>query len=170
MVHMNKTLLMKFTAFFTVLMFVAIPTSAAETADRVLVTKSNKKLYLIKDGIPYKEFSVALGPRPRGHKVEEGDEKTPEGSYILDFKNDESDFYKSIHISYPNEQDILYAATIGVRPGGSIMIHGLPNESTLPAELIQVFNWTNGCIAVTNQDMDQIWLAVRPGTPIDILP
>jgi len=167
---MNKMLLVKHALFLFSLVFVITPAFSAEIADRVLVTKSEKKLYLIKNGIPYKEFSVALSPRPRGHKIEEGDEKTPEGSYILDYKNDESNFYKSIHISYPNQQDIQRAAATGVDPGGAIMIHGLPNDLAFSAEFIQVFNWTDGCIAVTNQDMDQIWLAVQPGTPIDILP
>ena len=139
-------------------------------ADRVVVAKSEKKLYLLKDGVRFQEFRIALSPKPRGHKLEEGDERTPEGSYILDFKNDASDFYKSIHISYPNERDLRQAALSGVDPGGFIMIHGIPNESTLAPEFIQQFNWTDGCIAVTNHEMDQIWQAVTLGTPIDILP
>jgi len=139
-------------------------------ADRVLVDKSERKLYLLRDGITYREYSIALGPRPRGHKLQAGDERTPEGSYILDFKTEKSDFYKAIHISYPNEQDVKRAAENGATPGGSIMIHGMPNNATLPPELIQKFNWTDGCIAVTNEDMDEIWSAIEPGTPIDILP
>jgi murein L,D-transpeptidase YafK len=139
-------------------------------ADQVLIKKSERKLYLVRDGINYKGFSIALGPRPRGHKLYVGDERTPEGSYVLDLKYEESDFYKAIHISYPNEQDIKRAAETGVNPGGSIMIHGAPNNTTLPPDLIQKFNWTNGCIALTNEDMDEIWLAIEPGTPIDILP
>lgn len=139
-------------------------------ADSVLVDKSEKKLYLLREGIKYREYSIALGPRPRGHKLHAGDERTPEGRYILDFKTEKSDFYKAIHISYPNEQDIKRASDIGASPGGSIMIHGMPNNTTLPPELIQMFNWTDGCIAVTNQDMDEIWSAIKPGTPIDIRP
>lgn len=139
-------------------------------ADQVLVSKSDKKLYLIRDGVPFQAFSIALGPKPRGHKLAEGDERTPEGHYILDYKNDDSEFYKSIRISYPNRQDIHRAAVMGVKPGGDIMIHGTPNESALTPELIQIFNWTDGCIAVTNPEMDIIWQAVEPGTPIEILP
>lgn len=139
-------------------------------ADRVLVDKSERKLYLLRNGTKYREYSIALGPRPRGHKLRAGDERTPEGSYILDFKTEKSDFYRAIHISYPNEQDVKRAAEIGATPGGSIMIHGMPNNATLPPELIQKFNWTDGCIAVTNEDMDEIWSAIQPGTPIDILP
>ena len=139
-------------------------------ADSVLVDKSERKLYLLRDGIKYREYSIALGPRPRGHKLHAGDERTPEGRYILDFKTEKSDFYKAIHISYPNEQDTKRALAIGAAPGGSIMIHGMPNNTTLPPELIQMFNWTDGCIAVTDQDMDEIWSAIKPGTPIDIRP
>ena len=139
-------------------------------ADSVLVDKSERKLYLLREGIKYREYSIALGPRPRGHKLHAGDERTPEGRYILDFKTEKSDFYKAIHISYPNEQDIKRASDIGAAPGGSIMIHGMPNNTTLPPELVQMFNWTDGCIAVTNADMDEIWPAIKPGTPIDIRP
>lgn len=139
-------------------------------ADRVLVAKAEKKLYLIRDGIRFLEFPIALSPKPKGHKHEQGDERTPEGSYVLDFKNKDSDFYKSIRISYPNQQDVQRAELSGVDPGGSIMIHGTPNESPLPASLIQQFNWTDGCIAVTNRAMDEIWAAVETGTPIEILP
>lgn len=139
-------------------------------ADSVLVDKSERKLYLLREGIKHRAYSIALGPRPRGHKLHAGDERTPEGRYILDFKTEKSDFHKAIHISYPNEQDIKRALDIGAAPGGSIMIHGMPNNTTLPPELIQMFNWTDGCIAVTNQDMDEIWSAIKPGTPIDIRP
>ena len=116
------------------------------------------------------EFPIALSPKPKGHKREQGDERTPEGRYILDFKNHDSDFYKSIRISYPNQQDLNRAELNGVDPGGAIMIHGMPNESSLPASLIQQFNWTDGCIAVTNGAMDEIWAAVETGTPIEIQP
>lgn len=139
-------------------------------ADSVLVDKSERTLYLLRDGIKHRAYPIALGPRPRGHKLHIGDERTPEGSYILDFKYEKSDFYKAIHISYPNKQDIKRASDIGAIPGGSIMIHGMPNNTTVPHELIQKFNWTDGCIAVTNKHMDEIWLAIKPGTPIDILP
>jgi murein L,D-transpeptidase YafK len=147
-----------------------VEAAAAAIADRVVVIKSERVLHLMKNGAPFQSFMVALGPKPRGHKVMEGDERTPEGSYILDFKNPDSAFYKSIRISYPNAADLRRAAAIGVSPGGLIMIHGLPNESTLPPSLVQTFNWTDGCIAVTNPEMELIWQSVEPGTPIDILP
>ena len=151
-------------------LFCCSQASAIPLADRVVVNKSQKKLMLLKDGIKFREYAIALGPRPRGHKLQEGDERTPEGSYILDFKNPNSDFHKSIRISYPNLQDRQRAQAAGVNPGGMIMIHGTPNDAELPPSLIQFFNWTDGCIAVSNEDMDEIWLAVRTGTPIDIYP
>lgn len=140
------------------------------TADRVVVIKSERKLYLESNGTPFRVYRIALGPKPRGQKQQQGDQRTPEGRYLLDFKNDKSDFYKSIHISYPSLDDRLKAFQKGVDPGGAIMIHGLPNENTQPATLVQLFNWTDGCIAVTNEEMDEIWEAVEIGTPIDILP
>jgi murein L,D-transpeptidase YafK len=117
-----------------------------------------------------KEFHVVFGENPKGHKQQEGDERTPEGHYILDFKNPDSRFYKSIHISYPNEQDKARARAAGVNPGGLIMIHGQKNNLGLFANVVQNFNWPDGCIAVTNSEMDEIWNAVDEGTPIEILP
>lgn len=139
-------------------------------ADRVLVKKSEKILYLMKNNAPMREFRVALGPRPRGHKQQQGDERTPEGIYVLEYKNEKSDFYKSIRVSYPNSSDMQWAQENGVDPGGDIMIHGMPNNSTLPEAFVQMYNWTDGCIAVTNAEMDEIWQAVEPGTLIEILP
>jgi murein L,D-transpeptidase YafK len=141
-----------------------------EKADRVLVKKSEKKLFLISNGKPFREFRVVLGPKPRGHKLEYGDERTPEGEYTLDRKNDNSAFYKSIRISYPNEFDRERAEKAGMDPGGAIMIHGQPKQKQWPEDVAQTFNWTNGCIAVTDGQMDEIWASVDVGTPITIQP
>ena len=141
-----------------------------EVADLVVVKKSVAKLYLKKGDAVLKEYKVAFGANPKGHKQQEGDERTPEGRYTLDYKKKDSAFYKAIHISYPNAEDKKRAEALGVNPGGQIMIHGLPNGAGWLAETIQWFNWTNGCIAVTNQEMDEIWQSVRVGTPIEILP
>lgn len=143
---------------------------AMEKADLVLVKKAEKKLWLISGGKPFKEFRIALGPVPRGPKMVAGDQRTPEGEYVLDRKNERSNFYKAIRISYPNEFDRERAAQLGVSPGGSIMIHGQPNVKTWPEEVAQTFNWTDGCIAVTDSQMDEIWEAVDAGTPIKIQP
>ncbi len=142
----------------------------AEKADIVFVSKSESKLYLKKNGKILKKYRVAFGANPRGHKQQEGDERTPEGKYILDYKNAASSFYKAIHISYPNEADKKKAAAKGVNPGGSIMLHGQKNGFGWFAFAAQFFNWTDGCIAVSNSSMDEIWQAVDVGTPIEIAP
>ena len=147
----------------------AIPAQGADI-DNVLVKKSELKMYLISKGVKIKEYSIALGANPKGHKEKEGDERTPEGKYFLDYKKSDSSFYKAIHISYPNEEDKAKAKENGVNPGGLIMIHGQKNGLGWLSWLSQNFNWTNGCIAVTNSEMDEIWNLVKIGTPIEILP
>lgn len=127
-------------------------------------------MYLFTGADAVKEYSVVFGANPVGHKEKEGDEKTPEGKYTLDYKKEDSSFYKAIHISYPNEQDIAKAKENGVNPGGLIMIHGQKNGLEWLSPLSQLFNWTNGCIAVKNSDMDEIWKLIEAGTPIEIQP
>lgn len=152
------------------LLIVAPMANALQKAEMVLVKKSEGKLFLISNGKPFREFRIALGPKPRGPKQIYGDERTPEGEYTLDRKNSASAFYKSIRISYPNEFDRERAEKMGADPGGSIMIHGQPKQKKWPEELAQTFNWTNGCIAVTDGQMDEIWDSVEVGTPIRIQP
>ncbi|PLX99474.1 MAG: hypothetical protein C0622_10520 [Desulfuromonas sp.] len=138
--------------------------------DSVVVSKATRTMYLVKDGTPIKEYHIALGGNPQGHKQQEGDERTPEGMYLLDSKNSDSDFHKAIHISYPNAQDRARAKEMGVSPGGAIMIHGQKNGFGWLAGVTQRFDWTAGCIAVTNSDMNEIWDLIEPGTPIEIRP
>jgi murein L,D-transpeptidase YafK len=163
------TAVMKVAVLFT-LLFVVTTAHAIEKADLVVVKKSERKLLLLSAGKAFREFRVALGPVPRGPKIAIGDERTPEGDYILDRKNEKSAFYKAIHISYPNQFDRQRAADRGLNPGGSIMIHGQPNVKTWSDDVAQTFNWTSGCIAVTDSQMDEIWAAVDAGTPIKIQP
>lgn len=139
-------------------------------ADKVLVDKSDQRLYLLRDGKPFREYRVVLGENPVGHKLKKGDERTPEGTYILDWRNPESNFYKAIHISYPSQRDLSAAEARGEDPGGMIMIHGQPNDFKWGMDILEGWNWTDGCIAVTNSEMDEIWLAVEDGTPIEIIP
>lgn len=147
------------------------PSFASDQAiDSVLVKKSERKMYLVANGKPVREYRVAFGANPKGHKQMQGDERTPEGTYTLDYKNGKSSFYKAIHISYPNTRDIARARAAGVDPGGQIMIHGQHNGLGQVARVSQKFNWTDGCIAVTNQEMDEIWDLVDVGTPIEITP
>lgn len=140
-------------------------------ADAVLVRKSEKTLYLLRDGKPFKRFHVVFGPRPKGHKLQQGDERTPEGEYTLDRKNPKSNFYKSIRVSYPNEVDVARAQKYNVDPGDNIMIHGAKNSwNAKTAARAKNYNWTDGCIALSNADMDQVWDAIEVGTPIKIEP
>ena len=139
-------------------------------ADYVLVDKSDRKLYLFKAGRVLREFDVSLGQMPNGPKQREGDFRTPEGKYTLDARNANSDFFLSIHVSYPDESDRARARAQGVDPGGQIMIHGWPNEPKYDQRRYQITDWTDGCIAVSNSDMVDIWLMTRESTPIEIRP
>jgi len=144
---------------------------ASQGIDYVLVKKAERKIFLMRGGAPVKEYQISLGLRPVGHKVFEGDMRTPEGLYVLDWRNANSKFYKSIHISYPSPSDAARARSLGKPAGGMIMIHGLPNKKKdLDEQLLMSSDWTEGCIAVSNQAMDEIWESVADGTPIVILP
>ncbi|MGN1394453.1 MAG: murein L,D-transpeptidase family protein [Succinivibrionaceae bacterium] len=140
---------------------------------RVVVKKSLYRLFLYQNNILIKTYIIALGKNPVGHKQYEGDQKTPEGKYILDYIKLNSNYYKSFHISYPNANDIKHAESMGRSPGGMIMVHGQPKytgkkEDFVPG--IQASNWTNGCIALLNEDMDEFIQLVKPGTIIEIEP
>ena len=139
--------------------------------DFVLVDKSKRELYLYSGDQVVKSYPVALGKQPKGQKKKEGDSRTPEGLYTLDWRNPTSKFFRSIHVSYPNVNQRRSAKEAGINPGGAIMIHGQPSDW---AERIQLTfahkDWTEGCIAVENQAMLEIWDLVRDGTPIKIDP
>lgn len=139
-------------------------------ADRVLVVKSERRLRLLHGRTVLRDFPISLGWNPVGHKLHEGDGRTPEGRYQLDYFNTQSRFYRSIHISYPNGVDVLRAARRGDRVGGNIVIHGLPSGAEWIGDLQAGTDWTSGCIAVSNEAMDVIWVSVGPGTPIEIRP
>jgi murein L,D-transpeptidase YafK len=139
-------------------------------AEKIVVEKAARKLHLIIDGEPFRTFDIALGIRPEGDKEHEGDFKTPEGAYWLDTRNPNSEFFLSIHVSYPNDDDARQARSKGLQPGGAIMIHGQPNEPTRSEAYYRTRDWTNGCIAVSNSDMIDIWLMTPDNTPIEIKP
>jgi murein L,D-transpeptidase YafK len=139
-------------------------------ADRVVVNKSERTLYLMSNNRVMRSYRVALGRYASGQKTREGDARTPEGSYTLDFKLMDSNFYRAIKISYPNERDVARAQAMGVSPGGQIMIHGLPNKMRADEVGHPTLDWTQGCIAVTNREIDEIWRLVELGTPIEIHP
>jgi murein L,D-transpeptidase YafK len=139
-------------------------------ADRVVVLKKEHMLQLLSRGQAIKTYKVALGGNPVGPKARQGDHKTPEGVYVLDFRNAHSQFYKSIHISYPSEHERAEARKRGFSPGGDVFVHGLPNGYGAVGTAHRLKDWTDGCIAVTDKEIDEIWRAVPDGTPIEIRP
>jgi murein L,D-transpeptidase YafK len=141
-------------------------------AEKVVVKKAERKLYLVKKDKPFRTYRVSLGFRPNGHKQRQGDGRTPEGRYTLDWRSSGSKFRKALHVSYPSYQDKLHARRRGVDPGGMIMVHGRPNagRNNPLREEISKEDWTQGCIAVSNLAIDEIWSYTRDGTPIEILP
>ena len=153
---------------YITLLVLVFAISAYAEVDLVKVDKSEGKLYLLEGESIIKEYRVAFGANPKGHKQQEGDEKTPEGSYILDYKKEDSSFYRAMHISYPNKVDKENAKSRGVSPGGFIMVHGQRNWFGWLSFITQSFNWTNGCIALSNSEMDQFMALVKVGTKIEI--
>jgi len=137
-----------------------------QMANLVVVVKSDRMLYLYRDGIMIEQYPVELGKNPVGPKRQQGDNKTPEGAYTLDWRNPESIFHRSIHVSYPGPSDVAAAEARGVDPGDLIMIHGEPDYD----DRERTGDWTNGCIAVSNEAINDIWARVEDGTPIHIYP
>jgi len=150
--------------------FMTVKTTPLPYVTRVVVHKGQRKLDLMQGSQVVRSFKVALGLMPEGHKERAGDFRTPEGSYALTRRNARSDFFLSIQVSYPNDRDMKHARANGWDPGGSIMIHGLPNRLKREPAYYSDKDWTDGCIAVSNSDMVEIWLLTHDNTPIDILP
>ena len=153
--------------FTSCLLFAQKPTVVV---DRLVVYKSERKLVLLNQGKEISSYKVALGSEPVGPKTRQGDHRTPEGVYTLDSRNSNSHLYKAFHISYPNPKDIATAKKLGVSPGGDIMLHGLPKEYAWVGKAHTLHDWTDGCVAVTNEEMDELWKLVPVGTPIEIRP
>lgn len=144
--------------------------SAALVADSIVVEKALRRLTLYRDGVRVKEYRIALGKNPFGRKVQIGDFKTPEGTYFIEGRNPQSRYYRALRISYPDMLDKLRAESMGLTAGGDIMIHGLPSGRELIGAYHRTTDWTEGCIAVTNQELDEIWAAIPDGAPIQIKP
>lgn len=145
-------------------------TETLPTADRIVVRKAERKMYLMRGDTILRSYNIKLGLNPVGHKERSGDFRTPEGRYRLTRRNPRSDFFLSIQVSYPNDDDVKHARRNGWDAGGSIMIHGLPNTLKRPPDYYENRDWTDGCIAVTNSEMVEIWLLVPDNAPIEILP
>lgn len=144
--------------------------SSMPSADRVVVRKGERRLYLMRGDSVLRSYKVALGLNPVGHKERSGDFRTPEGVYRLTRRNPRSDFFLSIQVSYPNDDDLRRARRNGWDAGGSIMLHGLPNQLRHEPSYYETRDWTDGCIAVTNSDIVEIWLLVSDNATIEILP
>ena len=143
---------------------------ALPMADRIVVHKGERRLDLMRGYSVLRSYKVALGLNPVGQKERSGDFRTPEGTYFLLRRNARSEFFLSVQVSYPNDADLARARRKHWQSGGSIMIHGLPNSLKHPPEYYERHDWTDGCIAVTNADMVEIWLLTPDNTPIDIRP
>jgi len=141
-----------------------------EPADKVLIEKKERRLTLLSKGEVIKSYKIALGGNPVGPKERQGDNKTPEGTYTIDSRNRNSGYHLSLHISYPNDKDKMRAKEIGVSPGGDIMIHGIKNGLSWIGTLHAEIDWTKGCIAVTDQEMEEIYRLVPNGTIVEIRP
>jgi murein L,D-transpeptidase YafK len=143
---------------------------ALQTADRIVVRKADRRMDLYRQGGVIASYRVSLGLAPTGHKQREGDFRTPEGSYRLTRRNARSDFFLAVQVSYPEPTDLVLARRNGWSPGGLIMVHGLPNTPKYPRDRYLSTDWTDGCIALSNEDMLDFWLLTGQGTPIEIRP
>ena len=144
-----------------------------QIADKVIIKKSTRMLYLSANGKIYKKYHISLGIQPKGAKEVEGDMKTPEGVYTLDWRQKSKLYNKSIHISYPNKKDRARAKELNASAGGMIMIHGTPSNwslSPIGDWLPMLLDWTEGCIALSNDDMEEVWAQTVKGTPVYIIP
>ena len=157
-------------SFITVSQASAVETLNGKVIEKVLVLKSAHQLQLINDGKPIKTYRISLGKNPRGPKLMEGDKRTPEGFYWIDWRKTSNNFNLAMHISYPNITDSARARREGVDPGGMIMIHGTPDTADTPEDLFHTLDWTDGCVAMRNRDMREVWNLVPDGTMIEIRP
>jgi len=139
-------------------------------ADSILILKKDHVMELLSNGRVIRTYKVALGRGGLAPKQKEGDARTPEGRYIVDSRNASSAYHKALHVSYPNADDRKRAAKLGVSPGGAVMIHGLPNGKGWVGGAHRLYDWTLGCIAVTDDEIDEIWTLVPVGTPVEIRP
>jgi murein L,D-transpeptidase YafK len=139
-------------------------------ADSILIVKSEHRLYLMRGGEPVRSYAIALGLSPVGPKRQEFDFRTPEGHYVIDARRPNSRYFRAMHVSYPNTEDRKQAAERHVSAGRDIMIHGLPNVLQKPLSYYQTQDWTNGCIALSNEDLLEVWALVRDRIAVEIRP
>ncbi len=159
-----------FLSFTTLASANASPTLSGKPVDKVLVLKAERKLQLMHRGEVLKSYRISLGKQPKGPKFREGDNRTPEGFYWIDWRKTSQNYNLSMHISYPNARDRAAATAKGLAPGGMIMVHGTPIDEEYPEWYFHTLDWTNGCIAMKNSDMREVWGLVKDGTLIEIRP
>jgi murein L,D-transpeptidase YafK len=158
-------------AFIALVMLMTVAELRAEAkADRIVVHKKSRMMELMHAGQVLQTYRIALGGDPVGPKTRQGDHRTPEGVYVIDSRNSQSQFHRSLHISYPNAEDKLRSRKLGAHTGGDIFIHGLPNGYGWLGAAHRARDWTDGCIAVTDQEIEEIWRSVDNGTPVEIRP
>jgi murein L,D-transpeptidase YafK len=157
-------------AFTLLLLGIATQLRAEAKADRIIVHKKARTMELMHAGRMLKTYKIALGGEPVGPKTRQGDHRTPEGVYVIDSRNAQSKFHRSLHISYPSASDRERARKLGLPPGGDVFIHGLPNGYGWIGAGHRARDWTDGCIAVTDQEIEEIWSLVANGTPVEIRP
>ena len=167
--EMNKKIS---TLFAVVFLFLSASVFADQNglADKILIEKNARRLTVFLSGKPLRTYKIALGENPIGPKEREGDNKTPEGTYVIDSRNDNSRFHLSLHLSYPNEKDKKRAKGLGVSPGGNITIHGMRNGLARSDGVHQWSDSTKGCIAVTNREIEEIWKLAPNGIVVEIRP
>jgi len=156
------------TLYWAASLLIMASAAAESTVDKVIINKAKRELLLMRGGKVIKSYAVALGKTPVGAKTRQGDGKTPEGVYSISGRNAASAFHRALRISYPNAADRAQARKVGVAPGGDIMIHGLPNGQGHIGKAHRLTDWTEGCIAVTNAEIEEIWRMVGDGTKVEI--
>jgi murein L,D-transpeptidase YafK len=139
-------------------------------ADTILIVKHERKLYLLHDNYPLRSYRIALGLSPTGAKERQWDFRTPEGSYVIDFRQEHSHYFKALHISYPSPADLRRSSALHLPAGGNIFIHGEPNRPTKPVSYYKTRDWTNGCIALSDEDLQDVWDLTAGQTRVEIVP
>jgi murein L,D-transpeptidase YafK len=148
----------------------ALSITPALRADSILIVKHERKLYLMRDNQTLRSYRIALGLSPTGAKEHRWDFRTPEGHYVIDFRQQHSHYFKALHISYPSSEDLKRSAALHLPAGGDIFIHGEPNRPTKPDSYYKTRDWTNGCVALSDEDLQEIWDLTAGPTPVDIVP
>ena len=169
----NVSILLAIILFFILLSSIFLPKQKEKQlrkADKIIIEKEKRRLILFSKGKIIKLYKVSLGRNPKGAKTKKGDKKTPEGIYKIDYRIRNSNYHLALHINYPNQKDLERAKKQKVDPGGDIMIHGIKNGFGWLGRLHRLIDWTQGCIAVTNQEIEEIWELVPDGTIVEIKP